>query len=435
MSDALQLLTVPFLIALVLTGIHTYLGIHVLTRNIIFVDLALAQISALGATVAFMLGYLPQSIAAYSYSLVFTIIGAVILSSSRHWTGRVSQETFIGVVYVVSAAAAFLLVDKAPQGAEHIKQILVGSILTTTEADLFKVVLLYSAVGVFHWFARKQFIQISFQPEQAAQTNGRIWFWDFLFYISFGVVVTSSVALAGVLLVFCFLIIPAAIGTLYSTSILITLLIGWTMGMLASTIGLGASYVWDLPTGATIVCVFGATLALAALLKPVILTSPEQRRMVIAKALSGMRTGGFTVLLLSGCWLTINPHADQPLLNLMETYQPAVRSVFLSSEEQRLLDQAINGEDRLRSEINHLDSMEQTSRWQGEEMTGDDLRRVTGYTLTFQEMEKGEQFVQRTMRYKARDRQRWVIGIPLALFSLGCLLGIVNLTGDNERLR
>ena len=112
MSDALQLLTVPFLIALVLTGIHTYLGIHVLTRNIIFVDLALAQISALGATVAFMLGYLPQSIAAYSYSLVFTIIGAVILSSSRHWTGRVSQETFIGVVYVVSAAAAFLLVGQ-----------------------------------------------------------------------------------------------------------------------------------------------------------------------------------------------------------------------------------------------------------------------------------------------------------------------------------
>ena len=108
---------------------------------------------------------------------------------------------------------------------------------------------------------------------------------------------------------FCFLIIPAAIGTLYSTSILITLLIGWTMGMLASTIGLGASYVWDLPTGATIVCVFGATLALAALLKPVILTSPEQRRMVIAKALSGMRTGSFTVLLLSGCWLTINLHA------------------------------------------------------------------------------------------------------------------------------
>src|SRR4028118_172931 len=258
MADTLELLAIPFLVALVLTGIHTYLGIHVLSRNIIFVDLALAQISALGATVAFMLGYLPQSLAAYVYSLLFTIVGAAILSLSRNWTGRVSQETFIGVVYVVSAAAAFLLVDKSPQGAEHIKQILVGSILTTTGDDLLKVVGLYSAVGLFHWLYRKRFLLISFEPERATQMGLRVWLWDFLFYLSFGVVVTSSVAIAGVLLVFCFLIIPAAIGTLYSSSILVKLLVGWATGIFASSGGLSASYLWDLPTGAAIVCVFGA---------------------------------------------------------------------------------------------------------------------------------------------------------------------------------
>lgn len=432
MLDTLQLLTIPLLVALVLTGIHAYLGIHVLSRNIIFVDLALAQISALGATVAFMLGYLPQSIAAYSYSLIFTIIGAVILSLSRNWTGRVSQETFIGVVYVVSAAAAFLLVDKSPQGAEHIKQILVGSILTTTEADLLKVVLLYGAVGLFHWFARQRFIQISFQPEQAAQAQVRIWLWDFLFYVSFGVVVTSSVAIAGVLLVFCFLIIPAAIGTLYSTSIVTKLIIGWSVGAIASTAGLGVSYVWDLPTGAAIVCVFGATLALAASIRPLILTTPERRRALLVQVISGLQVGVFGLLLVSGCWLTLNPHADQPLLHLLETYQPQIRTRFLSASELELLEQAVAGEQRMQSEVQHLDQLERNSRWQGEALTGDQLRRVTGYTLTFQEMEKGEQFIQKSLRDQARDRQRWVIGIPLILFSLGCLL--LRATGDRLKL-
>ncbi|HZG38404.1 MAG TPA: iron chelate uptake ABC transporter family permease subunit, partial [Nodosilinea sp.] len=198
MEDALQLLTIPFLVALVLIGIHTYLGIHVLSRNVVFVDLALAQISALGATVAFMLGHMPQTAAAYGYSLVFTVAGAAILSLSRQWTGRVSQETFIGVVYVVSAAAAFLLIDRSPQGAEHIKQILVGSLLTTTETDLLKVVGLYGVVGVFHWLFRDRFLTISLDPEQAVAKGWRLWLWDFLFYVSFGVVVTSSVAIAGV---------------------------------------------------------------------------------------------------------------------------------------------------------------------------------------------------------------------------------------------
>ncbi|MDX2098225.1 MAG: iron chelate uptake ABC transporter family permease subunit [Leptolyngbyaceae cyanobacterium bins.59] len=429
MLDTLQLLTIPFLIALVLTGIHTYLGIHVLSRNIIFVDLALAQISALGATIAFMLGYLPQSLPTYAYSLAFTVLGAAVLSFSRNWTGRVSQETFIGVVYVVSAAAAFLLVDKSPQGAEHIKQILVGSILTTTEEDLLKVVLLYSAVGLFHWFARRQLLLISFEPEEAEKQGLPIWLWDFLFYASFGVVVTSSVSLAGVLLVFCFLIIPAAIGTLYSTSILPKLLIGWFAGLLASLVGLGASYQWDLPTGAAIVCAFGGTLAGAALLKPFLLTG-EHRQRFLGGAMMRLWVGSLVVLLVSGGWLTIAPHADHPLLDSLETYQPKIRTLFLTAVERELWEDAVKGAAVLRSERQRLDTMERESRWQGEELSGDDLRRITSYTLSFQEMEKGEEFVQRELRNKARERQRWVLGIPLVCFSLGCLVIVASQDRD-----
>lgn len=418
--DWLQLLAIPFLVALVLTGIHTYLGIHVLSRNIIFVDLALAQISALGATVAFLLGYYPQSIAAYGYSLAFTIGGAVILSFSRSWTGRVSQETFIGVVYVVSAAAAFLLVDQSPQGAEHIKQMLIGSILTATETDLLKVVLLYSAVGLFHWFARRRFLLISFQPDQAERSGLRLWLWDFLFYVSFGVVVTSSVAIAGVLLVFCFLIIPAAIGTLYSDRILPKLLMGWAIGALASSVGLGLSFVGNLPTGATIVCVFGGMLALAAILKPLLL-SPNKLQ-ILSKAGSFGANSLLTIALLSGIWLTVNPAADQPLFDWLEIRYPQLRQAFLTPDEQDYLQQAGQGSDRWQSEIQRLDQIERQSRWQGESLSDRELRRISSYTMSFQEMRNGEKFVQRELRNRARYRQRWVLGIPLMLLSIAGLL-------------
>jgi|GEM_PF-77742 len=420
--DWLQLLMIPFLVALVLTGIHTYLGIHVLSRNIIFVDLALAQISALGATVAFLLGYYPQSIAAYGYSLAFTIGGAVILSFSRSWTGRVSQETFIGVVYVVSAAAAFLLVDRSPQGAEHIKQMLIGSILTATETDLLKVVLLYSAVGLFHWFVRKRFLLISFQPERAEAAGLRLWLWDFLFYVSFGVVVTSSVAIAGVLLVFCFLIIPAAIGTLYSDQILPKLLIGWAIGILASSAGLSLSFAANLPTGATIVCVFGGMLALAALLKP-LLFNPKKLQ-ILGQAGSFAVTSLLTIAFLSGAWLTFRPKADQPLLDWLEASYPSLRQAFLTPEEQDYLQQAGSGFDRWQSEIQRLDQMERQSRWQGKGLSDRELRRISSYTMSFQEMQNGEKFVQRELRNAARQRQRWVFGIPMMLLSSAGFLAV-----------
>jgi len=186
MTEAVTFLWPAFLVSVCLVGIHAYFGIQVLARKVIFVDLALAQIAALGATVAFMLGHPAQSPATYGYSLVFTLLAAMLLAFTRSWATRVPQEALIGVIYVVAAAAAILLIDRAPQGAEHLKQILTGNILTSGLHDVAVIVPLYAAVGLLHWLLRRRL------------TGAGSLVWEFVFYATFGLVVTSSVALAGV---------------------------------------------------------------------------------------------------------------------------------------------------------------------------------------------------------------------------------------------
>lgn len=420
-TDVALFLLSAFLASVLLVGIHTYLGIHVLSRNVIFVDLGMAQISALGATVAYMLGYLPQSAGSYGYSLAFTLAGALILALSRNWVGRISQETFVGVTYVVAAAAAFLLVDRAPQGAEHVKQLLIGSILTVTYADLLQLLIVYAVIGLFHWLLRERFLLLSISPETARRRLPRVLLWDFLFYASFGVVVTSSVAVAGVLLVFSFLIIPAAIGALYSKSVRARLIIGWAAGTLASALGLIASYGWDLPTGAAMVCVFGLALIVAALLKPGF-AAPAQRTRVYAKTRSAVCVGLIAAALLSGAWLMLQPRADQPLLDALESRFPRLRAPFLTRAEQEIFFQAVASAADVEAQARRMNELERNSRWQGAELNDDELRKLSSYAQTFQEMQKGEEFVQREIRNKARERQRWIVGLPLTLAALALLL-------------
>src|SRR5471030_1759604 len=245
MIEPLVFLWPSFLVAVCLVGIHAYFGIQVLARKVIFVDLALAQIAALGATVAFMLGHPAQSPATYGYSLSFTLLAALLLAFTRSWGTRVPQEALIGVIYVVSAAAAILLIDRAPQGAEHLKQILTGNILTSGYSELAVIAPLYVAIGLLLWLLHHRL--------SAAKSL----VWEFIFYATFGVVVTSSVAIAGVLLVFSFLIIPACMGVMFASSLAKQLAIGWIVGIFTSAAGLAASFVFDLPTGAALVCAFG----------------------------------------------------------------------------------------------------------------------------------------------------------------------------------
>jgi zinc/manganese transport system permease protein len=260
LTDLLAILWAPFLMCLVLTGIHAYLGVHVLAREVVFVDIAMAQIAALGATTAFLFGYETETWQSYAYALAATIVGAVVLALSRSRGRHVSQEAVIGVVYAVSSAAAVLVADRAAHGAEQVRGMLVGNLLAVGPLEVAKVAGLYALVGLLHWRCRRPFFLISTDPHAAYQQGWRVRLWDFLFYASFGVVVASSVRVAGVLLVFSYLIVPALAGVTLGGSVLARLLIGWGVGALVSVLGMVVSATLDLPTGATIVCVFGLTL-------------------------------------------------------------------------------------------------------------------------------------------------------------------------------
>src|SRR5271166_5961815 len=260
--EILPFLLAPFVASLILTGIHAYLGVHVVERGVIFVDLALAQIAALGATVAIVVGMDPHGRGSYWISLGFTFLGAAIFAFARTRRGHIPKEAIIGIAYAVASAAAILAMSKATGETEHLKDMLVGNILAASGPEVAKTAILYAAVGLFHFVFRKKFLLISIDPKGAEAQGISIRFWDFLFYASFGFVVTSSVAIAGVLLVFCYLIVPSVGAMLFADRIGRRLAIGWTMGTLVSALGVYFSVLLDLPTGATIVCTFGGVLIL-----------------------------------------------------------------------------------------------------------------------------------------------------------------------------
>ena len=258
--EIFSFLLAPFLASLILTGIHAYLGVHVVERGVIFVDLALAQIAALGATIAILIGIDPHGGGAYWLSLAFTFVGAALFTFARTRRSHIPLEAFIGIAYAVASGTAILAMSKATGETEHLKDMLVGNILAISMHDVLKTTLLYGVIGVFHYIFRKQFLLISTNPAAAEKSGLKIRLWDFLFYASFGFVVTSSVAIAGVLLVFCYLVVPSVGAMLFADSIGRRLAIGWTMGTLVSALGIYFSVRLDLPTGATIVCTFGAVL-------------------------------------------------------------------------------------------------------------------------------------------------------------------------------
>jgi len=259
-------LLAPFVASLILTGIHAYLGVHVVERGVIFVDLALAQIAALGATVAIVAGMDPHGRSSYWISLGFTFLGAAIFAFARTRRGHIPQEAFIGIAYSVASALAILLMSKATGETEHLKDMLVGNILAVSWPEVRKTAILYALVGIFHYVFRKKFLLISMNHDKAESLGISVRFWDFLFYASFGFVVTSSVAIAGVLLVFCYLIVPSVGAMLFADRIGPRLAIGWTMGTLVSALGCYLSVQLDTPTGATIVVTFGGVLVLMFLM-------------------------------------------------------------------------------------------------------------------------------------------------------------------------
>lgn len=271
MSEFIQVMMLPFAACLILTGIHAYLGFHVIERQVIFVDLALAQIAVLGAGFALLTGHGPDSVQSYWLSLVFAVIGAAIFSFTRFKKQRIPQEAIIGITYAVSAAFLVIILGRFGEGDEHIRQSLVGNILLVSAPEVVKIAVIYAAIGLFHYIFRDKFFLISEQPQEAFRRGLNVKFWDFLFYVSFGFVVTSSVKIAGVLLVFSFLVVPSACAILFSENLRMRLVIGWAVGAVASVLGMAASYYFDFPTGASVVCVLGGILVFLAVFKKYIL--------------------------------------------------------------------------------------------------------------------------------------------------------------------
>jgi len=258
----------PLLAVVLLPGLLVYFGLHVVERGVIFVDLALAQIAALGVCVAIVLGaHAGGHSHTYLMSLLFTLLGAALFSLTRFRHPRVPQEAIIGIIYVVAAAAATVVLSRTAEGDEALKSLLVGNILLVGKEEVLRTFALYIVIALTHFLLRDRFIMISFQEEEATRLGARLRLWDFMFYATFGLVVTSFVQIMGVYLVFSYLIVPAVCGAILSERIVTRLIIGWTVALVTGVAGLLTSVeieTLDLPTGPTTVCLFGVTLLFCA---------------------------------------------------------------------------------------------------------------------------------------------------------------------------
>src|SRR2546425_676447 len=260
----------PIVACILLPWLLVYLGLHVVQRGIIFIDIAMAQMASLGICLAVLLHLDLESWTTFGIALGFTLVGAAIFSVTGKRASQIPQEAVIGISYVVAAAAAVLLLSRAAEGDEEIKNMLIGNILLVTPREVWERFTLFVAVGVFHFVFRKNFLLVSYDRDGAYQKGLRVRWWDFLFYAVFGLVVTSFVRIAGVLLVFSYLIVPAVCGVLFARRIGIRLIIGCVVALLGGVGGLFASFYEDLPTGAAIVCVLAALLILAAIAAPLV---------------------------------------------------------------------------------------------------------------------------------------------------------------------
>ena len=249
---ALPFFRTAVLAALVLAGIHAYLGFHIVRRGVLFVDLALAQMAALGVARGIVLGFEHDEVRSYLIALGMTFVGAALFAWLRGRARQVPLEAFIGIVFATAQAAVFLVLEKSPAGPEHLKETLVGSLYTISPHHLVMVAALYAVIGAVHFVLRKPFFEITSDPQGAQARGRRLFWWDFLFYATFGFVVTSSVQIAGVLLVFGFLVIPAVAGLMATPRTGLALAVGWIFGFVARVLGLLAAVQLDFPAAPSI---------------------------------------------------------------------------------------------------------------------------------------------------------------------------------------
>jgi zinc/manganese transport system permease protein len=407
MENAFSFLWLPFLVTLVLVGIHTFLGRYVLARNIVFVDLALAQIAGLGATLGFIFGHAVGSVESYGWSFFFTLTAAVLLAFTRSWSTRLPQEALIGIIYVVAASIMFLMVEKAPQGTEHIKQLLTGNILTVDLQNLW-IIPLYAMISLIIWCIRHQM--------ESFGGGFKVWIIDFIFYASFGIVVTSSVAIAGVLLVFSLLVIPVSIGKIYFDDNR-QVYLGWVIGTLACFFGLLTSYFYDLNTSSSIVCSLAIALALAGIIRLL----KNNLKVGFKKIIEIGRVILISVLMISAIWVIFYPKKDHPLIDSIEFMYPEIRFIYLNKLEKKIQIDVQAHSIKYKKRVEDLNKQENDSRWKNEQLTEEQLQNVSSFLKIYNEMIKGENYVLREVVGKAKERNRFYIAAVFFLLS-GLLL-------------
>ncbi|MDB5366376.1 MAG: metal transporter permease [Rhodospirillales bacterium] len=394
-------LALPVLLALaLLVPIHAALGLHVLRRRVVFADLALAQLAALGATAAVAAGHAPGELATQVWAFLAASSGAVLLTLAPRLGATVGREAMVGIAYVVATAATVLVVDGAPQGAEHVKRVLVGDLLSVSLDSLPRTAILYAAIGtalaLFHRKLRA--------PDRSLAL-------ELGFYLGFAAVVTSSVAMAGVLVVFSLLIMPAVAGLLLARRFAVAFAIALAAGSIASVAGVAAAFTVDRPLGASLVLALAATVVLAIMLRAV--RGVAKLRLVW---LSGYALAA--ALATASAWWLVAPSADQPLAPLVARWSGA----FLSDAERNAQDDSRATERKWLDQLAQLDARERAARTDGAPLDDEMLRRIASFQRSYAEMARGERFVVETLTATARERARWPIGLT-GLFA-ATLIGV-----------
>ncbi len=268
MAETIDLLALPLLACLAMVGILGYLGLHVVKREIIFIDIALAQVAVVGAIVAHVaFGAHGHGLRSHACSLAVVLLASAFYAATRKHLRQIPLEAVIGVSYAIATAAALFLVGVAPGGHVHVQHMLAGSLLWVTGTDLLWCLGVFAAAGACFGLLRKRFARLSEDYDGAAAAGVNVLAWDFLFYSLAGIAITLAVRICGVVLVFCFLIIPAVISALFSKRPGVRLAVAWGAGAAASLLGLIFAERLDFSMGPAIAALLGATLVLAAVVR------------------------------------------------------------------------------------------------------------------------------------------------------------------------
>ena len=254
MLETLNFLSIQIVLLLVVTSVHTYLGLHVIRRGIVFSDLSLDQLAAFGVIVGIGMGIQGGSAWSYVVSFVAVLLGSVLLAYVKPKNKNIPHEAVIGIIYGLALVASIMVADKISGGLAYVTQTLTGVMLWVSWPLVIVTAVVYVGLAVFHYLFRSRFIAITEGGGTLPNEN----FWDLLFFISLGIITVLIVPIAGVLLAYAFLMIPAAIATLFTKDWGRALKIGWGVGFVSSLAGLMLSYSFDLPYGPTLVLTLGA---------------------------------------------------------------------------------------------------------------------------------------------------------------------------------